>query len=125
MWILPVIVGGICVAFSVISQILEWTHHVDLIQKRWPRLYSGLMNPITRLVLLVVAVALFAEVLREHKSEIKSEPTVPATQTHGGAPQSTGSATTHGDQSPAVTGSGNSFVYGDDAKKEAPKKDKK
>ena len=98
MEMLTSIVGGICVAYLVIAQILEALHHMELIKKRWPKAYKILLSPITRILLLIVTIGLFAEVLRERRQEAKHEPRVPT---------STGPAVTTGDCSAANTGNNN------------------
>jgi hypothetical protein len=91
---LMIIVGGICVTYLVVVQILDWMHLMEMIERRWPTTHRILMSPAARLLLLVVAIGLFAEVLREHR---KPEP----------SSQQSGSASSSGDCSPAITGNGN------------------
>lgn len=78
MAMLTIIIGGICVAYLVIAQVLEWMHHMAAIKQNWPRAYKTLMNPGIRVLLLLVAIGLFAEVLRERRPESKSSPVAPA-----------------------------------------------
>ena len=111
-----IIVGGICVAYVVVTQILEWTHHMNVIKERWPRAYRTLLGPVTRLLFLAVAIALLVEVLRERKLESHKQDTPAPVATPTPAPQ-TGSATTSGANSPAVSGNGNSVTYGDPERK--------
>jgi hypothetical protein len=100
---LTVIIGGFCVVYFVITQILEWTHHIGVIEERWPKAYKILMSTALRVLLLLVAIGLFAEVLRERSQETAAKhETAPQ-----GAKQQSGPATTFGPCSPATTGNEN------------------
>jgi hypothetical protein len=110
---LTIILGGICILFPLIIHVLEALHLMEWL-KRWPGLYNFLTNRALLFVLFVIAIGLFGEAIREHRQETKIEQ--PKTT---GPSRQTGSATTKGDNSPAVTGDGNKFNYG------ATDKDKK
>jgi hypothetical protein len=108
MQIFTIVLCCICVAYLVIAQVLEAMHHMELIENRWPKAHQVLMSPATRIVLLIVAIGLLAEVFRERQQEtVTKHETTP----HVAKPQSgsitTGPATTFGPCSAATTGSGN------------------
>jgi len=69
-----IVIGGICITYVLITQILEWMHHMEVIETRWPKAYKVLMNPAARILLLFVAIGLFAEVVREHRQEVIPNP---------------------------------------------------
>ena len=106
-----IVFGGICIVYVVLIKILEGMHHMDTIRERFPKAYKILTSNSTLVLLVIVGIGLFVEVLinRPKETAPKSEPPLKST------PQS-GPATTLGDQSPAITGSGNSVSYGETAK---------
>jgi hypothetical protein len=101
---LTIIIGCVLVAYLVITQFLEWTHHIDTIKKRWPKAYNILMSPSSRVLLLLVVIGLLAEVLRERGRETATKQETPP---QGARPTQSGSATTFGPCSPATIGNGN------------------
>ena len=116
---LEIIFAILCIGFVVAVHILEGLHLMEMIEKRWPKVHKGLLSRSLSFVLVVVGIALAAEALREPSRE-----TVPNSEltpkVAAPAPQS-GPAKTSGPNSPANTGDGNVFIYGD-GKNATPKK---
>ena len=96
----------------------------ELIEERWPKLHKILMNPATRILLLLVAIGLFVEVLREHRQETipKTPGDSPSTDSGTGAKK----VRTEGDCSPVTDGKGNTVTAtcGDSTQKVPAKKQK-
>ena len=89
-------------------------HHLDLIKERWPKTYKVVLSPPIRFVLLLVAIGLFVESMRERRQGTEDFPPPKAAappQSVPTVPQS-GPAVTTGDQSPATTGNDNTVNYG-------------
>jgi hypothetical protein len=110
-------VGAVCLLYVVATLFLEWRHHMTVIEERWPRLHKIIASRTTTIILALVGIGLFVEVLREYRSEMpKSEPSTKASV----PPPRSGPATSSGPNSPANTGDGNTFVYGDNPKTTKP-----
>jgi hypothetical protein len=104
----------ILIAYTVIVSFLDWTQRLDTITKRWPAARKVLAGRATCALFLLVAISL----LLTHSSE-----STPVAQRVPSTPTSmSGTATTFGTNSPANTGSGNTFNYGQTPKSESSKR---
>jgi len=110
--LLEIIFAILCIGFVVVVHILEGLHLLEMTEKRWPRVHKVLMSRPLSFVLVVVSIILLVEMMREHHEETVQN-SEPAPKVSVPTPQS-GPATTSGPNSPANTGNGNVFNYGND-----------
>ena len=71
------IISGTCLAFVVITRVLEWTHHLSTVKERWPKTYATLLSPFTQLLLLLVAISLLVDLRIEHRPAPSKPPAAP------------------------------------------------
>jgi hypothetical protein len=106
-----IVLAAFLVIYFALTEALDWVGRMDVIEKRMPRLAKVLGSRALRLLLLLVAVGLLVRVYTEPRQEAARP-----------SPRTSGPATTHGDNSPANTGDGNTFNYKEPPKPTSPTK---
>jgi hypothetical protein len=97
-----IVVGGVCLSYVAVGLFLEWTHHITVIEERWPRWYKRMTDRKTMVVLLFVGLGLFVEILTEKRSEQNI-----TTETHVVAPHTPVSNHQDANNSPCANVNGN------------------